>query len=41
MIYSPTILTADGVYFHFEEPNPTAITINAIARGLANKARRA
>lgn len=39
MIYAPTILTADGIYFDFEEANPAAITRNAIARGLANTCR--
>ena len=39
MIYSSTILTADGIYFDFENPAREAITINAIARGLANTCR--
>jgi uncharacterized protein len=39
MIYGPTILTADGVYFNFEQPEAGAITINAIARGLSNICR--
>ena len=38
-ILGPTILTADGVYFDFENPSREAITLNAIARGLANTCR--
>lgn len=38
-IYGPKILTADGEYFDYEVPNREAITINAIARGLANTCR--
>lgn len=39
IILGPTILTADGSYFHFERPSRETITINAIARGLANTCR--
>jgi 5'-deoxynucleotidase YfbR-like HD superfamily hydrolase len=39
MIYGPTILTADGVYFNFEQPDPKTVSINAIARGLSNICR--
>lgn len=37
--YATTILTADGRYFDFNAPDPAVITLNAIARGLANKCR--
>lgn len=37
--YAPTILTADGRYFDFTDPDPAVITLNAIARGLANTCR--
>lgn len=37
--YAPTILTTDGRYFDFTDPDPAAITLNAIARGLANTCR--
>lgn len=37
--YAPTILTTDGRYFDFTNPDPAAITLNAIARGLANTCR--
>lgn len=33
------ILTADGRYFNFVDPDPSTITLNAIARGLANTCR--
>lgn len=38
-ISGPTILTADGYYFDYLAPHRDAITINAIARGLANTCR--
>jgi uncharacterized protein len=38
MISGPTILTADGVYFSYDHPGE-GITLNAIARGLANTCR--
>lgn len=38
-ILGPTILTADGHYFDFIEPQRHTITLNAIARGLANTCR--
>lgn len=34
-----TILTTDGAYFDFLAPDPTVITLNAVARGLANICR--
>lgn len=40
MIHGPTILTADGIYFSFEQPDAgSPFTLNAIARGLANTCR--
>lgn len=38
-IIGPTILTADGFYFDYEAPDSDTITMNAIARGLANTCR--
>lgn len=38
MIDGVTILTADGVYFDFDNP-ATGVTLNTIARGLANTCR--
>ena len=37
--YKSTILTADGLYLDFLKPDPAVITIEAIARGLANTCR--
>lgn len=37
--WKTTILTVDGDYFDFVRPDPRVITINAIARGLANTCR--
>ncbi len=37
-VSGPTILTADGAYFDFEQPGE-GITLNAIARGLSNTCR--
>lgn len=37
--YARTILTADGDYFDFLYPDPAVITLNVIARGLANTCR--
>lgn len=37
--YATTILTADGNYFDFLVPDPATVTLNAIARGLANTCR--
>lgn len=37
--WKTTILTADGAYFDFLNPDPDVITLNAIARGLANTCR--
>ncbi len=39
LILGPTILTADGHYFNFEQPDPAHFTLNAIATGLANTCR--
>jgi hypothetical protein len=39
MISGPTILTADGLYFDFLNPSADCVTLNAIARGLANACR--
>lgn len=38
-IHGPTILTADGNYFDFLTPDSETVTLNAIARGLANTCR--
>lgn len=39
MIDGATILTADGVYFDYLDPDPAKVTLNAVARGLANTCR--
>lgn len=39
MIGGPTILTADGAYFDYLAPDPDVVTLNAVARGLANTCR--
>jgi len=39
MVDGASILTADGHYFDFLAPHPRTITLNAIARGLANTCR--
>lgn len=39
MVKGATILTADGAYFDYDNPEPETITLNAIARGLSNTCR--
>lgn len=39
MRYEPEILTVDGKYFKFRKPNKKFITLNSVARGLANTCR--
>lgn len=39
MINGPTILTFDGHYFSFAEPDPAHFTLRSIAQGLANTCR--
>lgn len=39
VIRGPSILTADGEYFDYENPDPRHFTLNAIAQGLANTCR--
>lgn len=39
VIRGATILTADGLYFDYDAPDPATITLHAIARGLANTCR--
>lgn len=39
MAMSPTILTADGLYFDFLDPTSESITLEAVARGLSNICR--
>lgn len=36
VIRGATILTVDGRYFDFDAPDAGGITLNAVARGLAN-----
>lgn len=38
IVSGPTILTADGIYFDYDNPI-SGITLNAVARGLANTCR--
>lgn len=38
-ISGATILTTDGLYFDFADPDPACFTLHAIARGLANTCR--
>lgn len=37
--HKTTILTADGAYFDFAAPSADVVTLNAVARGLANTCR--
>lgn len=39
MIHGATILTADGAYFDYDAPDPATVSLNAVARGLANTCR--
>ena len=39
VIRGPSILTADGEYFDYENPDPRHFTLNAIAQGLAYTCR--
>lgn len=39
LVQNPSILTADGEYFNFLDPDPKHFTLNAIAQGLSNTCR--